>query len=91
VKKYKIYASFTGTYTDVFLEVGSAANPGSRIGKIIRTDQLELEVPIEVHNADWIKFKDPVYVTREDGSRELSLEMPCKCIVMLFLTLMRYS
>lgn len=72
LKKYKIYASFTGTYTDVFLEVGSVANPGSRIGKIIRTDQLELEVPIEVHNADWIKFRDPVYVTTEDGSREWS-------------------
>lgn len=72
LKKYKIYTSFTGTYTDVFLEVGSVANPGSRIGKIIRTDQLELEVPIEVHNADWIKFKDPVYVSTEDGSREWS-------------------
>jgi membrane fusion protein (multidrug efflux system) len=72
LKKYKIYASFTGTYTDVFLEVGSVANPGSRIGEIIRTDQLELEVPIEVHNADWIKFKDPVYVTTGDGSREWS-------------------
>ena len=72
LKKYKIYASFTGSYTDVFLEVGSVANPGSRIGEIIRTDQLELEVPIEVHNADWIKFRDPVYVTTEDGSREWS-------------------
>ncbi|MGD2085716.1 MAG: HlyD family efflux transporter periplasmic adaptor subunit [Candidatus Aminicenantes bacterium] len=72
LKKYKIYASFTGTYTDVFLEVGSIANPGSRIGEIIHTEQLELEVPIEVHNADWIKFRDPVYVTTEDGSREWS-------------------
>ena len=72
LKKYKIYASFTGTYTDVFLEVGSIANPGSRIGEIIHTEQLELEVPIEVHNADWIKFKDPVYVSTEDGSREWS-------------------
>jgi len=72
LKKYKIYASFTGTYTDVFLEVGSIANPGSRIGDIIHTEQLELEVPIEVHNADWIKFKDPVYVTTGDGSREWS-------------------
>lgn len=72
LKKYKIYASFTGTYTDVFLEVGSIANPGSRIGDIIHTEQLELEVPIEVHNADWIKFKDPVYVSTEDGSREWS-------------------
>ena len=72
LKKYKIYAPFAGTYTDVFLEVGSIANPGSRIGEIIHTEQLELEVPIEVHNADWIKFKDPVYVSTEDGSREWS-------------------
>lgn len=72
LKKYKLYAPFYGTYTDVNLEVGSVANPGSRVAKIIRTDQLELEVPIEVHNADWIKFKDPVYITTEDGSREWS-------------------
>ncbi len=70
LKKYAVHAPFTGTYTEVFLEVGSVANPGSRVGKIIRTDKLELEVPIEVHNAGWIKPGDTVYVTAEGGPGE---------------------
>lgn len=70
LKKYEIHAPFTGTYTNVMLEVGSVANPGSRIGEIIRTDQLEMETPIEVHNANWINVGDTVMVTTEDGSRE---------------------
>jgi multidrug efflux pump subunit AcrA (membrane-fusion protein) len=70
LKKYSIHAPFTGTYTDVYLEAGSVVNPGSRAAKIIRTDRLELEVPVESHNARWIKTGDSVYVTTEDGSRE---------------------
>ncbi|MCP4149219.1 MAG: HlyD family efflux transporter periplasmic adaptor subunit [bacterium] len=72
LKKYAVHAPFTGSYTDVLLQVGAAANKGSRVGKIIRTDKLELEVPIEVQNAAWIKFNDPVQVLTEDGSNEWS-------------------
>lgn len=72
LKKYSVYAPFKGTYTQVLLEVGSVANPGSRVGEIIRTDKLELEVPVEAHNADWINPGDTAYVTTEDGSREWS-------------------
>jgi HlyD family secretion protein len=70
LKKYAITAPFSGTFTDVMLEVGSVANPGSRIAKIIRTDKLELEVPLKVKNADWVKKGDLVQVATEDGSRE---------------------
>ncbi|MCP4153761.1 MAG: HlyD family efflux transporter periplasmic adaptor subunit, partial [bacterium] len=72
MKKYAVHAPFTGSYTDVLLQVGAAANKGSRVGKIIRTDKLELEVPIETKNAAWIKFNDPVQVLTEDGSNEWS-------------------
>ncbi|MCP5052378.1 MAG: HlyD family efflux transporter periplasmic adaptor subunit [bacterium] len=70
LKKYAFYAPFTGTFLSVNLEAGSVANPGGRIGQIIRTDRLELEVPIEVENADWIKPGESVRVTTENGSRE---------------------
>ena len=68
LRKYAVHAPFTGTYTEVFLEVGSVTNSGTRVGEIIRTDKLELEVPIEVHNAGWIKPGDRVHVTTENGS-----------------------
>lgn len=70
LKKYAVYAPFTGTYTDVLLEVGSVVNPGSRVAKIIQTNQLELEVPIEMQNALWITVGDNVRVSTEDGFKE---------------------
>lgn len=70
LKKYKIYAPFSGTFTSVMLEASSVANPGSRVAKIIRTDRLELEVPLEIHNADWVRNGDAVTVTTEDGGKE---------------------
>lgn len=68
--KYNIYAPFNGTFTDVMLEPGSVANPGSRIGKIISTDVLELEVPIDVTNSKWIKKGDKVQILSEDNETQ---------------------
>jgi len=68
LEKYNIYAPFDGTYTDVLLEVGSIANTGSRLAKIIRTDVMELEIPVEVEQAQWIEIGDVAEVTTEDQS-----------------------
>jgi multidrug efflux pump subunit AcrA (membrane-fusion protein) len=66
--KHWIYAQFDGTITDVMLEVGSIANPGSRIARIISTERLELEVPVEVEDIMWIKVNQQVDVLSEDGN-----------------------
>lgn len=68
--KHSIYAPFNGTFTDVMLEVGSIANPGSRMARIINTGMLELEVPIPVDDVKWVGKGDRVRVTSEDGSAE---------------------
>jgi len=72
IKLYKhwIYAQFDGTFTDVMLEVGSIANPGSRIARIISTERLELEVPVEVKDIPWIKVNQKVQIHSEDGSMQ---------------------
>ncbi|MCD4734686.1 MAG: efflux RND transporter periplasmic adaptor subunit [Bacteroidales bacterium] len=67
--KYSIYTPFSGSITHVYLEVGSVANPGSRIAKLIRTDKLELEVPVEVENIYWLKEGTEVLVTTDDSQR----------------------
>jgi multidrug efflux pump subunit AcrA (membrane-fusion protein) len=67
LKKYSIYAPFTGAYMEVFLEVGSIANPGSRLAKIIRTDKLELEVPVEIEDARWINVSDSAQIVSRSG------------------------
>ncbi len=66
LEKYKLYAPFNGTFTAVYLEPGSVANPGSRIASMIRTDKLELEVPVRIEDAYWININDPVTVSTKD-------------------------
>jgi multidrug efflux pump subunit AcrA (membrane-fusion protein) len=66
LSRYKLYAPFDGTFTMVFLEPGSVANPGSRIASMIRTDKLELEVPVRAEDAYWIHIGDEVNVTTKD-------------------------
>lgn len=70
LKKYTIKAPFGGAFSQVNLEVGAVANPGAKVARIIRTDLLELEVPVDVHNAHWIQVKDEVTVQTDDGSRQ---------------------
>lgn len=67
LRKYKIIAPFSGAIQDVFLEVGSVANPGSRIAKIIKTGALEIEVPVKVEDAKWIKINQKATLKIEKG------------------------
>jgi len=46
--KYIIRAPFDGAITEVYLEPGAVANPGSRLASLIRTNRLEVEVPVDV-------------------------------------------
>lgn len=68
MRKYTIYAPYDGSITTVNLEVGTIVNPGTNIANIIRTDELELEIPVEIHEVRWIQEGSPVEVTLEDGS-----------------------
>lgn len=67
LKKHVYRAPFSGTIVEVSLETGSYASPASRIAKIIRTDKLELTVPIETRNIEWVKIGTPVKVSSESG------------------------
>jgi len=66
LSRYRLYAPFDGTFTMVYLEPGSVANPGSRIASMIRTDKLELEVPVRIDDAYWINVGDEVQVSTKD-------------------------
>jgi len=64
--KYRLYAPFDGTFTAVYLEAGSVANPGSRIASMIRTDKMELEVPVRIEDTYWIGVGDKVKLSTKD-------------------------
>ena len=55
LKKFVIKAPFKGSFSSVSLQVGAIANPGSRIAKMIRTDLLELEVPLSIDEIPFVK------------------------------------
>lgn len=71
-KKYTIRAPFTGTYTMVNLQAGSIANPGSVIAEIIRTDSLEVEIPVRHEEAGFIKVGSPAIL--RDGNDDETIE-----------------
>ncbi len=69
LERYNIYAPFNGTFTDVFFKVGSVANMGSRLANIIRTNKLELEVPLDITNANFVKIGNFVKIENEKGTK----------------------
>lgn len=75
LRKYYIYAPYDGSIATVNLETGTVVSPGTTIATIIRTDQLEVEIPMEVDNIKWVKEGRIVEVTSEDGSQSWSGEV----------------
>ena len=67
LSKYSIHAPFNGSFTNVMMEVGSIVNPGSRIATMIKTDMLELEVPIRIDDIYWVNIGDDVTASTKDG------------------------
>ena len=59
-KKHSIYAPFNGAITAVNVEVGGITGMNSRLGNIINTKELEVEVPIKIEDASWINRGDKV-------------------------------
>jgi len=61
-----VKAPFNGTYKEVYLEAGAYTNTGGRVARAIRTDELELEVPLNRIDATWIHIGNPVEVHSEN-------------------------
>ncbi len=63
-----VKAPFNGTYKEVYMELGAYTNTGGRVARAIKTDELELEVPLARVEAAWVNIGDAVTVTSENGS-----------------------
>ncbi len=70
LQRHTIRAPFNGTYKEVYLETGAYTNTGGRVARAIRTDEMELEVPLKRVDASWVRIGDPVQVYSE--KRDLS-------------------
>ncbi len=58
--RHTIRAPFDGTFSEVQLQVGAFIGMGGRIASIIRTDELEVEVPLPQSQAQFVRVGDAV-------------------------------
>lgn len=68
LQRHSLYAPFNGTFTQVNFEVGGYVNMGGQIAKMIRTEHVEIEVPVPNNESKWIKIGDKVNVLARDRS-----------------------
>lgn len=67
LSKYRVIAPFDGTFTEVYSEVGAVANPGASLAKMIRTGQLEIEIPLSPEDAKFIQSGEEAIVFAGNG------------------------
>lgn len=61
-----VRAPFKGTFKEVYMELGAFTNTGGRVARAIRTDEMELVVPLKRADAAWVRPGDPVTVQSEN-------------------------
>lgn len=67
LRRYKISAPFNGIFKSVNKEIGAVASPGSELATIIRSDKLEIIVPVFPVDLKWISKGDLVKITDNHG------------------------
>ncbi|MEF8811409.1 MAG: efflux RND transporter periplasmic adaptor subunit, partial [Bacteroidales bacterium] len=68
--RHTVVAPFDGTYKEVYMEAGAYTNMGGRVAQAIRTDLLELEVPLERFDAGWVRVGDRATVHSDERGFE---------------------
>jgi multidrug efflux pump subunit AcrA (membrane-fusion protein) len=65
--RYTIRAPFTGSFKTVSKEIGAVATAGSELATIIRSDKLEVVVPVFPSDLKWLHKGDKVRLVGSDG------------------------
>jgi len=60
--KHRYYAPFSGSLMEVNMQSGSFINPGTKIGKIIKSGVHELKVAVETKDIPWVLQSSPVKI-----------------------------
>ncbi len=70
LKKYLLKAPYNGSIVTVNTEIGSVVNNGTNVASLIRTDRLELKVPVLKDDIDYVEIGTKVKVTDESEANE---------------------
>ncbi len=68
--KFMFIAPYNGSIAQLNIEEGSVVNPGANIGRIIRTDEMEAEIPVKAENIKWIEKGMSVKLYAENKSMQ---------------------
>lgn len=66
LNKYRVTAPYSGVIQDVYTDAGSVANPGTRVLRIRKANDLELELPVRKEDIQWVKVGTKVKIFSED-------------------------
>ncbi len=55
LEKHYFYAPFDGSIVTASLRAGSTARAGTHLGQIINLEELEVSVPVQIGDVDWIR------------------------------------
>lgn len=64
LKRHTIVAPFDGVFLSVQFEPGAYVNSGATVGKMIQTDEVEVEIPVEKQFSRYITIGDEVRLKR---------------------------
>lgn len=67
IKRYTIIAPFNGAFKMVNKEIGAISNPGVELATIIRTDKLEITVPVFPSDIKFINKGDNILIETSEG------------------------
>lgn len=68
--KYAVYAPFSGTITDVYVTDFSVVNPGTRIMRIVETDNFEIPVSVPADQIYGIEIGTEVAIYTTSGDQK---------------------
>lgn len=75
LSKYRFYAPFDGSLSEVNIETGSFLNPGVSIGTIIRMGIHELQVAVETKDIPWVQLGTIVEIYSEETQQKWAGEI----------------
>ncbi|WP_424961151.1 efflux RND transporter periplasmic adaptor subunit [Ekhidna sp.] len=67
--KYRYYAPFSGSIMEVAMQSGSFVNPGTRIGKILRSGVYEMKASVETRDIPWIQVGSSVEIYSKESQQ----------------------
>ncbi|QIA09823.1 efflux RND transporter periplasmic adaptor subunit [Draconibacterium halophilum] len=72
LKRHTLHAPFNGTFTQVNYEVGAYVNTGGQIAQMIRTDHVEIEIPVPNEDSEWIRINDKVMIQSNQNQAKIA-------------------